>query len=99
MISHRLQRSANQARRTAIDNPDSGTGLNDLAIRVFITTDAQVAPSQMIDFRNMADFIFQDCEIAKFWSTVHAHYNELISLDDDVSSPLTKSALDARGLL
>ncbi len=37
-------------------------------LRVFITTDTQVAPNQMDDFRDMADFIFQDCETAKFWS-------------------------------
>ena len=51
---------------------------------MFITTDSQVAPNQMDDFRDMADYIFQDCETAQFVSTVHAHYDDLKQLDDDV---------------
>lgn len=55
-------------------------------IRVFITTDTQVAPNQMEDFRAMADYIFQDCETARFASTVHAHYDDLKALEDDVKA-------------
>ena len=53
-------------------------------ISVFITTDAQIAPNQMDDFRDMADYIFQDCETTRLASTVHAHYDDLKQLDDDV---------------
>ena len=66
--------------------PTYGLLLEKSGFRVFITTDAQNAPHQMADFRNMADVIFQDCETARFWSTVHAHYDELVSLDDDVKA-------------
>ncbi len=34
----------------------------------------------------MADYIFQDCETARFVSTVHAHYDDLRKLDDDVKT-------------
>ncbi len=64
--------------------PTYGLLFEKSGLPVFITTDAQVAPNQMNDFRDMADYIFQDCETAKFWSTVHAHYDELVSLDEEV---------------
>lgn len=53
---------------------------------VFITTDAQVAPNQMDDFRGMADYIFHDCETSAFASSVHAHYDDLKGLSDDLKS-------------
>ncbi len=64
--------------------PTYGLLFEKSGLRVFLTTDTQVAPNQMDDFRDMADYIFQDCETAKFASTVHAHYDELVTLHDDV---------------
>ena len=64
--------------------PTYGLLFEKSGIGVFITTDTQVAPNQMDDFRDMADYIFQDCETARIVSTVHAHYDDLKQLDDDV---------------
>ena len=64
--------------------PTYGLLFETSGIGVFITTDTQVAPNQMDDFRDMADYIFQDCETAQFVSTVHAHYDDLKQLDADV---------------
>lgn len=49
----------------------------------FITTDTQFNPNQIRDFYNMSDVIFQDCETAPNKSGVHAHYTELVTLDDE----------------
>ena len=51
-------------------------------ITVFITTDTQFTPNQMKEFRARADYIFQDCETSLIQSGVHAHYEELKTLDD-----------------
>jgi len=48
---------------------------------VFITTDTQFAPSQLTTFYDQADIIFHDCETSPFKSGVHAHYDELMTLD------------------
>lgn len=56
--------------------------------RVFITTDTQYAPEQLKDFYNMADVIFHDCETSQFPSRVHAHYNHLVELPDDVRAKM-----------
>jgi len=51
--------------------------------KVFITTDTQFAPNQIMDFYNMADMIFHDCETTPHYkSGVHAHYTELCTLDE-----------------
>ena len=47
---------------------------------VFITTDTQFSPHQLLDFYEMSDIIFHDCETAAARSGVHAHYNELKTL-------------------
>jgi len=56
--------------------------------KVFITTDTQFAPHQIIDFYEEATVIFQDCETAQFASGVHAHYNELITLPDHIKNKM-----------
>lgn len=53
-------------------------------IKSFLTTDTQFAPEQLKDFYDMADIIFQDCETAQFESGVHAHYDKLKTLSDNV---------------
>jgi hypothetical protein len=53
-------------------------------IKTFLTTDTQFAPEQLEDFYEMADVIFQDCEIASFESRVHAHYTKLKTLPEQV---------------
>lgn len=55
-------------------------------LKVFISTDTQFAPKQMIDFYGIADVIFHDCETAPTMSGVHAHYNELLTLPENLRS-------------
>jgi ribonuclease BN (tRNA processing enzyme) len=50
---------------------------------VFITTDTQFCPNQIMDFYKEADIIIQDCE-TMFKSGVHSHYNDLKGLPEDV---------------
>ena len=45
--------------------------------RIFITTDTQHAPSQMEDYYGISDIIFQDCEMLKRKTGVHANYMDL----------------------
>lgn len=57
-------------------------------IKSFLTTDTQFAPEQLKDFYEMADIIFQDCETALFESGVHAHYDKLKTLPDNVKQKM-----------
>jgi hypothetical protein len=52
--------------------------------KVFITSDTQYAPSQLNDFIRSAGTVFHDCETSKFPSGVHAHYNDLKDLPEEV---------------
>jgi len=54
---------------------------------VFFTSDTQFCPNQIKDFYNRADIIFHDCEIG-FKSGVHAHYDELITLKEDIKNKM-----------
>lgn len=55
---------------------------------VFITTDTQFCPEQIMDFYRKADIIFQDCETSPFMSRVHAHYNQLKDLPEEIKSKM-----------
>jgi len=48
---------------------------------VFITTDTMFQPKLIADMAQTADIIFHDCETTPFNTPVHAHYNELCTLD------------------
>jgi hypothetical protein len=50
--------------------------------RIFFTSDTQYCPSQLKDFYDVADVIFQDCETLPFCSGVHANFDELKELDN-----------------
>jgi ribonuclease BN (tRNA processing enzyme) len=52
----------------------------------FITTDTQFAPNQMVDFYKMSDVVYQDCETTPYRSGVHAHYEELRTLDPAIKA-------------
>ncbi len=56
--------------------------------KTYITGDTQFNPNQIIDFYYQADTIIQDCETASFMSKVHAHYNELKTLPDEIRSKM-----------
>lgn len=57
-------------------------------LKVFITTDSQVAPYQIRDLYKSVDIIFQDCEVSDCKSHVHANYNELITLDESIKNKM-----------
>lgn len=57
-------------------------------IKIFITTDTQFAPNQLLDFYKMSDIIFHDCEIIPVMSGVHAHYSELSRLPEEIKAKM-----------
>lgn len=57
-------------------------------ITVFITTDTQFSHNHLMSFYQMADVIFHDCETNSVKSGVHAHYNELVTLDAPTKSKM-----------
>lgn len=57
-------------------------------IKVFITTDTQFAPNQLIDFYKMSDIIFHDCETMSNMSGVHANYKELMRLPKEIKAKM-----------
>lgn len=56
--------------------------------RIFITSDTQFAPLQLLDFYKNVDIIFQDCETSPIPSGVHAHFNELVTLDESIKKKM-----------
>lgn len=56
--------------------------------KIFITTDSQFAPNQIMDFYKDADVIFQDCETTPYKSGVHAHYSELKTLPEEIRAKM-----------
>jgi ribonuclease BN (tRNA processing enzyme) len=55
---------------------------------IFITTDTQFCPNQIMKFYDMADLIIQDCETSPFKSGVHAHYSDLATLPNKVKAKM-----------
>ena len=56
--------------------------------KVYFTGDTQHCPNQIICFYNEADLIIQDCETTSFASGVHAHYQELVGLPENVKKKM-----------
>lgn len=56
--------------------------------RVLITSDTQYAPSQLNDYIKISDVVFHDCETSAFPSGVHAHYEDLRRLPEDIKSKM-----------
>lgn len=56
--------------------------------KTFITTDTQFCPRQIERFYKEADVIYQDCETSKFRSNVHAHYDDLKTLEESVKKKM-----------
>lgn len=62
-------------------NPDNGE-------RIYITTDVQFAPEKsMKAYYKESDLIIHDCE-TMYKSGVHAHYDDLKTLDNDIKSKM-----------
>jgi ribonuclease BN (tRNA processing enzyme) len=56
--------------------------------KVFFTSDTQFAPNQIMDFYRDCDVVFQDCETSQFKSGVHAHFDDLKTLKDEIRSKM-----------
>lgn len=56
--------------------------------RIFITTDTQFVLPQLMAIYAQADIIFQDCETEKKPSGVHAHFNQLMTLDESIKNKM-----------
>lgn len=56
--------------------------------KTFITTDTQFCPSQLLHTYKIADTIFHDCETLPFKSGVHAHYDDLCTLDTELKNKM-----------
>lgn len=57
-------------------------------IKVLFTSDTQFCPDELMNYYKKADIIFQDCETAFTKSGVHAHYNELKTLDQNIKEKM-----------
>jgi ribonuclease BN (tRNA processing enzyme) len=68
--------------------PSYGLMFNANGLNCFITADTQFAPEYLMKFYNKADIIFHDCETAEKVSYVHAHYNELTTLDPAIKAKM-----------
>ncbi|KKN96861.1 hypothetical protein LCGC14_0165050 [marine sediment metagenome] len=52
--------------------------------KTFLTGDTQFCPNQLRDFYKQAATILHDCETTPFRSNVHAHYDDLATLDPEI---------------
>lgn len=68
--------------------PSFGLFFNVDGLNIFVTTDTQFSLHQTIDFYNMADIIFHDCETSPTKSGVHAHYTELLTLSETIRNKI-----------
>jgi len=66
--------------------PSYGLEINYKGKTFLITTDTQFTPELFSKYYQRATLIFHDCETSKTPSTVHAHYNQLITLDPAVKA-------------
>ena len=57
-------------------------------VKVFLTTDTQLRLDLLEDIYNQADIIFQDCETSSYPSNVHAHYQELVNLPEEIKNKM-----------
>ena len=55
---------------------------------IFITTDTRFTPYRFADHYEKADLIFHDCETLSRKSGVHAHYEELKTLDPTIKQKM-----------
>lgn len=68
--------------------PSYGLLFDACGYKVFITTDTQFCPHQIMDFYQLADIIFHDCETMSNLSGVHANYSELLTLDPTIKKKM-----------
>lgn len=69
-------------------SPSYGLMFQANGVKVFFTSDTQFGPNQLAKFYDMADIIFHDCETAPFRSKVHAHYDDLKTLPENIKKKM-----------
>jgi len=55
---------------------------------LFITGDTQFCPEQIRTFYNQSDVIIQDCELANYPGSVHAQFDQLKTLPEEVKNKM-----------
>lgn len=76
----------------SVPHVNSGTGLMPtygLLFRIgqttiFYTTDTQFAPDLLFPYYQQSDLIFHDCETGSIPTTVHSHYNQLLTIPEEI---------------
>lgn len=56
--------------------------------KIFITTDTQLCYEKLQYYYHKADIIFHDCEISKYPTPVHSHYQELVKLPNNIKQKI-----------
>ncbi len=56
--------------------------------KIFITSDTQLCYEKLHKYYQQADIIFHDCEISKYPTPVHSHYQELVKLPDNIKQKI-----------
>ncbi len=56
--------------------------------KVFITTDTRLLFDEFLPYYTQSDIIFHDCETQYPLSTVHAHYDELVTLPAEIKKKM-----------
>lgn len=67
--------------------PSFGLAFTIGEINVYITTDTQFTPNQLMPYYEKADIIFHDCGIGPL-SPVHAHFSQLASLPVEIKNKI-----------
>ncbi|MFZ9737347.1 MAG: MBL fold metallo-hydrolase [Prochlorotrichaceae cyanobacterium] len=55
---------------------------------IFYTTDTQFAPERLLPYYRQADLIFHDCETGPFPTPVHARYEQLLTLPQEIKNKM-----------
>jgi ribonuclease BN (tRNA processing enzyme) len=66
------------------DHSSYGLFIEQERTAIFITTDTQFQPEIVTEMAVKTEAIFHDCETSPVRTTVHAHYDELLTLPDQV---------------
>lgn len=68
--------------------PSYGLFLEINGLKIFITTDTQFTPDFLKSVYEEADLIFHDCEVSVQPSPVHPHYQNLITLPQNIKQKM-----------
>ncbi|PWY56882.1 MBL fold hydrolase [Legionella qingyii] len=68
--------------------PSYGLDISYNKKQYFITTDARFTPERFAPYYRDAALIFHDCETLETPSGVHAHFNQLVTLDPEIKAKI-----------